>query len=193
MPSQGLKRPFSLKRRQEGGRAGPACAHRRRSRDRRREGPPRLPGKLTAITVALQGGSMAAAGRCDAYADACTVAELCVREQTNRTREASDSVLSLTEAGAGERKDLIYHPSTPPHRAHHHRFWQSFRQLQPHAMQCSSRERRQCLQIFFFVLHPHSSTAWCVARAMAALVLRRNTGRRKHMHEEEVERACFFT
>jgi hypothetical protein len=118
----------------------------------RREGPPRLPGKLTAITVALQGGSMAAAGRCDAYADACTVAELCVREQTNRTREAS--VLSLTEAGAGAAQGPD--PSTPPHRAHHHRFWQSFRQLQPHAMRCSSRERRQCLQILFFVLHPHT-------------------------------------
>lgn len=189
MPSQGLKRPFSLKRRQEGGRAGRASvrAHRRRSRDRRREGPPHLPGKLTAITVALQGGSMAAAGRCDAYADACTVAELCVREQTNRTPGGQASVLSLTEAGAAQGP----HPSTPPHRAHHHRFWQSFRQLQLHAMQCSSRERRQCLH-FFFVLHPHSSTAWCVAHAMEAL--RRNTGRRKHMHEEEVEeRACFFT
>lgn len=80
----------------------------------RREGPPRLPGKLTAITVALQGGSMAAAGRCDAYADACTVAELCVREQTNRTREAS--VLSLTEAGAGAAQGpdpSSIHPSTP--------------------------------------------------------------------------------
>lgn len=99
-----------------GGRAGRASvrAHRRRSRDRRREGPPHLPGKLTAITVALQGGSMAAAGRCDAYADACTVAELCVREQTNRTREAS--VLSLTEAGAGAAQGpdpSSIHPSTP--------------------------------------------------------------------------------
>jgi hypothetical protein len=33
--------------------------------------------------------------------DACTVAELCVQEQMNRTREAS--VLSLTEAGAAPR------------------------------------------------------------------------------------------